>query len=208
MQSQLALRIAGLARGEALPCKIRQSTERVSDADVAFIVHRDAGHPSKQAFRRIRPLLVQRWIALFVEAELVPTDSATTGLSSNRVRGDDRLVSTDSAVDESLHDLVGLHIEAALGSGLRDAARQLPIAQVVVWRNTDLARTIGFSIRRTVPIDVNLPEVDAIVIEDLFELCAPCRHHDVWCPRRRQFLAINVGVVEKIHAIDDDALLG
>ena len=55
---------------------------------------------------------------------------------------------------------------------------------------------------------MNLPVVNAIVIEDLLELRATSRHHDVGRSRRRKFPAIDVGVVQKIHTVDHDALLG
>src|SRR5204862_6508214 len=109
---------------------------RVSNPDVACPIHRDAGHPTVEPFRRIRTLLIQGWIAFFVEAELIPAHAPATSLRSDRVRGDDRLVAHDLAVYESLHDLVALHVEPAFGTGLRHAARQLAVTQVVIRRNT------------------------------------------------------------------------
>ena len=41
--------IAGPPRDEALPWEIRRTAERISDADVAFLIHRDAWHPAVEA---------------------------------------------------------------------------------------------------------------------------------------------------------------
>jgi hypothetical protein len=114
----------------------------------------------------------------------------------------------DSPVDELLHDFVALRVELAFGIGLRDTTRQLSIAEVVIGHNLDLKGTICLRIRGVIPVDVNVPEVDAVVIEDLPELRAPSRHHDIRRSRSRQFLAIDVGVVQEIHAVNDNALFG
>src|SRR5258708_13581191 len=55
---------------------------------------------------------------------------------------------------------------------------------------------------------MNVPEVDAIVVKDLFELRASSSHHDVRRAHRRQFPAVDICVVQDIHSVDDNALLG
>lgn len=55
---------------------------------------------------------------------------------------------------------------------------------------------------------MNFPEINSIVLEYLFQLRAAGGHHDVGRAARGKSLAIDVGVVEKIHAVNHDALLG
>src|ERR1700730_972513 len=76
----------------------------------------------------------------------------------------------------------------------------------MIGRYSDLFGTDELCVGWTLPIDVELPNEDAIVFHDLFQLRTTCRHHDIWRTRRRQTLAIDVGVIKKIRAIDDDAL--
>jgi len=84
------------------------------------------------------------------------------------MRRDDRLVSSEPAVHQSVHDLIALHVEPAFGIGLRDAARQLAVTQVVIRCDGNLPGTSGLGIRGVLPVDMNLPEVDTIVFKDVF----------------------------------------
>src|SRR5437660_11021930 len=50
-----------------------------------------------------------------------------TTAERNRVSRNDRLVTGNFPVDQSLHNFVALHVKSALGIGLRHATRQLPV---------------------------------------------------------------------------------
>ena len=66
--------------------------------------------------------------AVLIDPELVPAHTAAAGPRVDRMDGDDRFVTTRVPVDEPLHDLVALRIEAPVGSRLGDAIGKLPAA--------------------------------------------------------------------------------
>ena len=78
-------------------------------------------------------------------------------------------------VDEPRHDLVALRVEPPLGARLRHAVRELAAAQVVIRRDGDLHGPVQLRLRRIVPVDVELPHVDAVVLDDLLQLRAAGR---------------------------------
>src|SRR5581483_1945476 len=55
---------------------------------------------------------------------------------------------------------------------------------------------------------MHLPDIDHIVLENIFELCTTSSHHDIGSTSRRQPAAFNIGVVQEIYPVDNDALLG
>ena len=120
----------------------------------------------------------------------------------------DRFVAVDVPVYQALHQLVALGVEPTVGVGLRHAVGELSVAEIVVGRHGDPGRTAQAGFRGVIPVDVKLPGVDAIVIEYLVQLRAPRGHDDVGCARRWQRLPVDVGIVEEIDAVDDEALLG
>ena len=122
--------------------------------------------------------------------------------------GQQRFVIAEVAVDQPLHQLVALRIQAAIGVRLRDAIAQLAVAEIVVGRHRDLLRRGHGGLGGVVPIHVDLVEVDAVVLEDLHELRAAGRHHDVGRARRRKTLAVEVGIEHEDAAVDHHALLG
>src|SRR5258707_5300617 len=78
----------------------------------------------------------------------------------------------------------------------------------MIWSYLDLFGTGDLRVRGIVPIDAKLPHEDRVVFHDLFQLRAAGRYHDVWRARRRQTLAVDVGVVQEVCAVDDDTLFG
>jgi hypothetical protein len=77
----------------------------------------------------------------------------------------------------------------------------------VIWSHGDLLRAGDFGVGRILPINVKLPDKDSVILEDILQLRAASRHHNVRSARRRKPLAINVRVVQEIHSANDDALL-
>src|SRR5262245_48068984 len=71
----------------------------------------------------------------------------------------------------------------------------------------DLLRAGDFCVGRTLPINVELPNEDSVILEDVLQLRPARGHYDVRRARRRQTFAVDVRVVEKIHSVNDDALL-
>ncbi len=63
-------------------------------------------------------------------------------------------------------------------------------------------------VRWGLPIHVELPGVDGVVLHDLFQLRAAGGHHNVGCSGGRQSSAIDIGVIEEVDIVDDDALFG
>src|SRR5207247_9481957 len=82
------------------------------------------------------------------------------------------------------------------------------VARIMYRRYCDLLRPGERRVRGVGPIDGESPGVNAVVSEDAVQLCAPGREYDVRGTGRWQRLAVEIGVVQKIHAIDDHALLG
>src|SRR6185437_9424826 len=124
------------------------------------------------------------------------------------MNADDRLLVADAPIHEARHELVTLGIDAMLGSGLGNTIRELSVAQEVIRSDSDLLRSGERSARWIVPVDVILPDVDTVVLEDLPELSSTGGHHDVRRTSRRKLCSIHVGVVEEAHVIHDHALLG
>src|SRR5438552_6789470 len=77
----------------------------------------------------------------------------------------------------------------------------------MIWRYSDFLWAGDFRVCCVLPVNVKSPDKDSIVLENLLQLCAACRHHDIRLTRRRQSLAVDIRVVEKIRAVNDDALL-
>jgi len=57
------------------------------------------------------------------------------------------------------------------------------------------------------PIDVKVPKEDHVVLQDILKLRTAGCHHYVRRARGRQIVAIDVGVIQKLYAVDNDALL-
>ena len=183
------------------------SAEGVSNADVTGTVHSGAGHPAVKLVGRVGALLVQHRIAFGVQAELIPAHSAAPSSGINGMDRNQGFVVAEIAIDEALHDLVALRIEADCGVGLRHAAGQLAVAEIVVRRHRNLDSLGEPGLRRVVPIDVKLVRVDSVVLQNLPQLAAAGGHQDIGSAGGRQTLAVQVGVIEEIHALHDDALL-
>ncbi len=184
------------------------AAERIADTDAAFAVHGYASQPTIESAGGIRRLLVQHGVALFIQAELVPAHAAAMRSRSDGVLRQDGLMIAEVAVHEPLDQLVALRIEPAVGARLRDAVAQLAVAEIVIGRHRDLLRRRDGGLGGVAPIYVHFVEVYAVVLEDLHELRAARRHHDVGCARRRRPPAIYVGVQHENAAVNHHALLG
>src|SRR5262245_58919177 len=55
---------------------------------------------------------------------------------------------------------------------------------------------------------MKLPGHDYIVFENLIQLSPARRHHDVRSSAWRQPVPVEIGVVEEVYPVDDDALFG
>ena len=77
------------------------------------------------------------------------------------------------AVDQPGHDLVALGVEPPLGARLRHAVRQLTAAQVVIGRDANLRRAGQLVFAGSVPVHVELPHIDPVVIDDRCSSCVP-----------------------------------
>src|SRR5215471_19261831 len=95
--------------------------------------------------------------------------------------GNNRLMASHSAVDQSGHELVTLSIKPALGTPLRNAIGQLSAAQILIGRYGNSHRTRDAGVCRTVPVNMEFPGIDTIVPQDVLQLRPTCRHHDVGC---------------------------
>ena len=207
-QGESTERIAGESAGEVLAGKVGRTAEGVPDSDVARPIHRGARQPPIEPVRPVGALLIQREAAPGIEPELVPAYPAATGRRVHGVRRDDGLLGADPPVHDARHQLVALRVEASLGARLRHAAREPPVAEVVVGCHGHLHRAGERRLRRVVPVDVEGPCKEAIVPHDLPELRAAGGEDDVRRAGWRKLPAVEIGVVEKVHAVDDDALLG
>src|SRR5688572_23247281 len=90
-ECHLAERIIREARGEALTRERVRAAVRVTDADVSLSVYDGRCHPAIVRVRRVRALLMQHWIALRIESELVPAHATTTHGGIDGVHRDDGL---------------------------------------------------------------------------------------------------------------------
>ena len=143
-----------------------------------------------------------------LDAEFVPADATATRRRVDRVDGDNRLAVANSPVDESRHDLVALRIEAAIGPWLRDAVGQLSVTEIPIRRDGDAFRPRQRGLRGVLPVHVKAPRHHRVVFEDLLQLGAARRNHDVGSAGWREALAVDVGVVQEVHTVDDQALFG
>src|SRR5215471_488149 len=156
----------------------------------------------------IGALLIQRDAAVPIDSKLVPSHASPSARGVDRVDCDDRLAIADPAIDQPRHYLVSLSVQSPVAGRLRHAVRELAVAKVMIRSYTDLFRTGDFSVRRILPVDVEFPCQDPVIFKDPLQLGAACSHYYVGRPRGREALAIKVGVVQEIHAVDDDTLLG
>src|SRR5262249_36450807 len=78
-QRQLAERVIGAPRGEALAREIRRPAERVADADIPESINGRAGHPPVKTIGRISALLTQADGAAFVDPKFVPPPPPPSG---------------------------------------------------------------------------------------------------------------------------------
>ena len=208
VERQLALLVVRPARGEALAGEVGTAAERIADADVSLAVHGHTSQPAIESAGRVGPLLVQNRVAPLIQAELVPTHAASLRGGGHRVLGQDGFLTPDSAIHQPLDQLVALRIEPAGGPGLRNAAAQLAVAEIVIGSHRDLSRRRDGGLRRIVPVDVHLVKIDSVIVEDLHQLRAPGGHHEVRRTLRRRTHAIHVRVQQENGAVDDHALLG
>src|SRR4029079_15430762 len=92
---------------------------------------------------------------------------------------DDGLVAAHSPVNDTRHELVPLRVELAVGALLRNAVRELAIAEVMVRRDLDRRRPVDPSLRWIIPVDVEAPCEEDAVLPDLLELRTARGEHDV-----------------------------
>ena len=67
--------------------------------------------------RRERTLLKKLGIAMLVEAKFVPADPSAACNRVDRLHREDGFVAVELAIDQSLHDLIALRVQIAVGSG-------------------------------------------------------------------------------------------
>ena len=101
-----------------------------------------------------------------------------------------------------------MRVEPPIDSRLGDAVGQLAVAQVVIRRDTDFLRAGDPGIGRILPVDVELPCVDGFGFENPIQLRSAGCHHDVRRARRRKRCPVDVGVVQEVDVLDDEALFG
>src|SRR5262249_43306847 len=207
-QRQLAQRVVRASSRKSLSREVRRAAERVPNAYVAQPVNGRAGHPAESAIGRKSPLLMQADAAVFVDPYLVPAHAAAAGGCVDRVDSDDRFATRHPAIDEPRHDLVALRVESPIRARLRHAVRELSATQVMIRSHGDLFRAGDFRIGGILPINVELPDEDSVILEDIFQLRTAGRHYYVRRSARRRRLTVDVRVVQEIHSINDDALLG
>src|SRR6185503_16548262 len=112
--------------------------------------------------RRVGSLLLQRHVAVPIDAKLVPPDTSGFRRRIDRMHSEKRLAIIDPPIHEPRHDLVALRVESRLRPRLRHAVRQLSIAQVMIGRYDDLLWPGYRRLRRILPIDVEFPDIDAV----------------------------------------------
>ena len=200
--------IFGEPGSKALAGKVGVAAEGVAHADVSFAIDAKARHPAIEAIRGVSSLLIELRLALSVELEFVPANASSSVFRVDGVEPSDPLVVTNFAIDEPLHELVSLSVEARGGSWLRDAFGELSVAEVVVWGDVDLPHGADGGLAWIDPVDVEFIDVDAVVGEMIVELGTSGGDHDVRRAGWWKIVSINVGVVEEVDAIEEDALLG
>ena len=67
-----------------------------------------------------------------VQLELVPPNAAAAGYRVHGVYGNEQRAVSNTPIDHPRHNLVALRIEPPVGTRLRHAVRQLPVAEVVI----------------------------------------------------------------------------
>src|SRR5690348_4909699 len=111
MESKQSLRIACPARRKSLAGKVRRSSERIADSNVALAVQGDAAHPAIKSIGSIGALLKQVRFAFPIQTELVPAKTAAPRRRIDRVKRDNRFAAADLPVNQTLHDFVALRIQ-------------------------------------------------------------------------------------------------
>ena len=173
-------------------------------------IDRRTRHPAEEPVRRVGALLAQRHArARWSDPELVPADAAAAAARVHRVHGDDRLAIAELAIHEPRHDFVALRVEPALGAGLRHAVGELPTAQILIRRDGDL---VGPGDASSSP-DPSSPRRTSThtcrrLRARLLSCAPPVAITMFGAPRGGSALPVEVGVVEEVDAVDDDALLG
>jgi hypothetical protein len=85
-------------------------------------------------------LLIKPDTTVIADAELVPANAAAARCGIDRMHGDDRLLAADAPIHDAGHDLVALRVEPALDSRLRNAIRELAVAEILIRRNANGSR--------------------------------------------------------------------
>ena len=214
MQAEDAQGVARCPAGESLAGKVWRPAEGVADADVAELIDRRACHPPIGRCQGcqgcqgcVGALLVQGGSAATVQPELVPADAAATRRRVHRVHRDNRFLVADSPIDDAGHELVALRVEPAVGAGLWHAVSQLAVTEVAIRRDGDPRRSFQTGLRHVFPVREELPRDDRIGGEVLPELRAAGCQHDVRRAPGGQPRAVEVGVVQEVDVVDDEALL-
>src|SRR5215510_6369465 len=109
----------------------------------------------------------------------------------------DRTVITQPSINKSRHDLVALRIKSPFTSWLRHTVSELTAAEILILRHRNLLQRNHVCVGWVLPIDMKLPGIDRVSLQNLVELRAASRHHDVRRAPWRKFLAVEVSVVQK-----------
>src|SRR5437899_610310 len=112
--------------------------------------------------------------------------------------GDNRFLFAEASIYEPRHYLVALGIQSPLRSRLRHAIGKLSIAKVVIRSYRNFLRSGQLRVCGIRPIYVELPCVDSVVFEDLFELRSAGGHHDIWSAFRGKLFAIEVRIIQEV----------
>src|SRR6478672_1406567 len=118
----------------------------------------------------------------------------------------DGFMTFDSSINEASHDLVALGIKTTIDPRLWNAICQLTPTKILIRCDSDWKWSHDFCVRWCFPIDMKLPVKDFIVFQNSFQLSSACSHHEVGRAVRWQPVTINVSVVKKVHAVDDETL--
>jgi hypothetical protein len=152
--------------------------------------------------------LIERDVAaLLVHTELVPAHAAAArAVAIECVARTIRVA--ESAVDE--RDMILSPCESSRRStpGCGTQFVSCPPQRYEYGATLIAVRSVDLRLRRILPVDVEMPDVHDAVRQQRIELPAAARDHDVRRTLGRQRLSINVRVVEEVHILDDDALLG